>query len=132
MQKKKVKNWISTKFSHLYIFQQLMSSSEKEVQVTLKCLVCLEDMDLRSAIWEMMQLDIISNNQAQAIKKPNLSQIFCIGWPSVKRFLKHLIEWKPVAIWAQENATALDCSPLDSFKQSLKYRKRKENHLPLL
>lgn len=72
MQKKKVKNWISTKFSHLYIFQQLMSSSEKEVQVTLKCLVCLEDMDLRSAVWEMMQLDIISNNQAQAIKKPNL------------------------------------------------------------
>ena len=49
-----------------------MSSSEKEVQVTLKCLVCLEDMDLRSAVWEMMQLDIISNNQAQAIKKPNL------------------------------------------------------------
>ena len=72
MQKKKVKNWISTKFSHLYIFQQLMSSSEKEVQVTLKCLACLEDMDLRSAVWEMMQLDIISNNQAQAIKKPNL------------------------------------------------------------
>ena len=49
-----------------------MSSSEKEVQVTLKCLACLEDMDLRSAVWEMMQLDIISNNQAQAIKKPNL------------------------------------------------------------
>lgn len=42
--------------------------------MALKCLVCLEDVDLRlnsrgSASWEMMQLKIISNKQAQAIKK---------------------------------------------------------------